>query len=144
MQYNQTLTYVNVLKDIVENYNNTIHNFIYQKLLNVFQNCDYFIISLLIHNNQQKNNKKNYFKIGDYVRFLKVRKIFNKKSFKTIYSTNFYKIIGIRGNQYLLDNKRYYYGEQLIKGTSKDNNFDKLQLINNKQNKEKRELKQEF
>jgi hypothetical protein len=44
MQYNQTLIYVNVLKNIVENYNNTIYSFIYQKSLDIFQNRDYPII----------------------------------------------------------------------------------------------------
>jgi hypothetical protein len=146
MQYNQTLTYFNVLNDIVENYNNTIHSSIHQTPSNVFHNRQRPIInlnnSLKVERNYQFNHKK--LNVGDSVRFLRVRKTFDKKSFEPVYSTNLYKIVGLRGNQYLLDNKRYYYGEQLIKGTQLNESFEKLLLKNKKQNKEERELKQEF
>jgi hypothetical protein len=49
-----------------------------------------------------------------------------------------------KGSEFKGNVLRYYYGEQLIKGTQLNESFEKLLLKNKKQNKEERELKQEF
>ena len=53
-------------------------------------------------------------KIGDYVRFQKKNKTFDKKGFIPTYSLNVHQIVGKKGRQYQLDNDKAYYPEQLI------------------------------
>ena len=58
---------------------------------------------------------KDDYKIGDYVRFQKKNKTFDKKGFIPTYSLNVHQIVGKKGRQHKLDNdKAYYYPEQLI------------------------------
>ena len=64
--------YINKLDDIVDEYNNTYHNTIKMKPIDVKDNT-------YINTSKEINNKDPKFKIGDYVRISKYKNIFAKK-----------------------------------------------------------------
>ena len=64
--------YINKLDDIVDEYNNTYHNTIKMKPIDVKDNT-------YINTSKEINNKDPKFKIGDYLRISKYKNIFAKK-----------------------------------------------------------------
>ena len=64
--------YINKLDDIVDEYNNTYHNTIKMKPIDVKDNT-------YINTSKEINNKDPKFKIGDYVRISKYKNILAKK-----------------------------------------------------------------
>jgi len=61
-----------------------------------------------------KNVSKVNVQIGDFVRFLKKRKTFDKKGFISTYSLNVHRIVGKFEKSFVLDNGKSFYPEQLV------------------------------
>ena len=68
--------YFDVLDDIVNEYNNTVHRAIKMKPIEVTD--DYYAESNGTAFNQNPNKKNPKFKVGDYVRISKYKNIFSK------------------------------------------------------------------
>ena len=69
--------YFDVLDDIVNKYNNTVHRTIKIKLIDVKDNTR--IDSIELHSKKEGNNKDPKFKVGDHVRISKYKSIFGKE-----------------------------------------------------------------
>ena len=138
---NKTSNYINVLDDLVFNYNITIHNTIKHKPIDVFNNKEYPM--------QQGLNIKNIkrkFKVGDYVRAIKKRKTFDKRGFIPTYTETVYKIEEIKNNKYTLNNGKQSYEEELIPAKENEtfNSFKQLMDNINVENAVNRSLQKEF
>ena len=77
--------YADKLDDIVDNYNNVYHRTIKMRLIDV---------KTSIYNNfdVQHNDKDSKFKVGDYIRISKYKKIF-AKCYKPNWSENYFFLI---------------------------------------------------
>src|SRR5690606_13205571 len=114
-----TLRYVDVLSDLVANYNNTKHSMIKKRPINVFTGKEYpYEEGLGI--NPTDLPIVQPFKIGDIVRYKKTRGTFDKRGFVPTFSAKLHKIEKINNNKYLLSNGRSYYAEELVKGTAQE------------------------
>jgi hypothetical protein len=140
-----TLRYVDILQDLISNYNNKKHSMTKKKPIDVFNGKEKVYeegYPISFHQLQRK------FKIGDMVRYHKSRKVFDKKGFNPTFSVKIYSIVGITNNKYELSNGKTYYEAELVKATQKPgvmvSSYKSLIDENKKQNKEERELKQEF
>lgn len=116
---NSTLTYIDILDDLIHNYNNTKHSTTKMKP-----------IDILMHGKQSQqeyNVPEQYdFKVGDKVRHLLKHKIFSKRSFQNNFSMTVYTIKEIDNNKYILNNDHAYFGYELIYANDqKQNDYDK-------------------
>lgn len=84
--------YIDVLDDVVESYNNTIHSATGYAPSQVGQNE---IIKILNKDNEKDESNEPLFKVGDYVRVAKTKLTF-EKGYETKYSRMLYKISGSR------------------------------------------------
>ena len=100
MTKNDTVRYVDVLDDIISNYNNTVHSSIRHTPAKVFSGKEYPMQQGL---NLKKTDKRK-FNIGDSVRAIKVRKTFDKRGFVPTFTMTVYKITDIKNNKYVLNN----------------------------------------
>ena len=112
MEYNETLKFVDVLPQLIYNYNNSIHSTINAKPADVMNN-----ISI-----PSTHLRQDYvipdFNIGDTVRYRRKLAIFDKKGLVNTYSKNVYTITYINNHKIKLSNNRYYDPFDLIKGNS--------------------------
>jgi hypothetical protein len=129
---NDTLKYIDVLDQLVYNYNHTTHSTTKQQPYNIMNNG---------YKSQQKYNviPTNVFQIGDKVRHLLRNKTFSKKAFNNTYSLKVYTIKDIINNRYVLNNDKVYDYFELIKASNDDNNdfSEKVQEMNNANRYEK-------
>jgi len=140
MTANDTVKYVDALSQIVNKYNHTKHSTINKTPHAVLKQGKTPIIEL-----NESDIMKDNFKINDFVRFRKKNKTFDKKGFIPTYSLNVHKIVGKKVRQYILDNEKAYYPEQLIhakKGENLSELKKKHQAIQ-KEERMKRESKKE-
>jgi hypothetical protein len=112
-----SVKYVDVLDDIVYNYNHSEHSMINEKPYLVFNGKEWPKEKGL----NIDTTKLNKFKVGDYVRALKKRKVFDKKGFKEIFSHTVHQITSIHNNKYTLDNGKTYYAEELVRAKEGEN-----------------------
>lgn len=127
------------IDDLVDIYNNTYHTTIGDTPNNIWENLNY---------NQQKIIQKPVeFKVGDMVRIIKIKEIFNKAD-EIIHSKEVYKVMKVNKNTVTLDNGNNYKSYEIIKVNDiiyLDNNGNKEEEIANqifqKEQKIKRELK---
>ena len=110
-----TLKYYDVLPALVNNYNNTFHRTIKHKPIEIFY--DKQIPDEIKY--QDKINEK--YKVNSKVRILMKKKLFDKKSFEPVYSTNVYEITKIFEKKIYLKNINtgktlinYYLPQQLL------------------------------
>ena len=68
--------YFDVLDDIVNKYNNTVHRTIKMKPIDVKDNT--YVDSMELHSKKEVKDKDPKFKVGDYVRISKYKNIFAK------------------------------------------------------------------
>jgi hypothetical protein len=139
-----TLSYKNVLPDLISNYNNTRHSTIKKKPIDVFKGLQYPAEQGL---GLTSNDLIRKFSVGDMVRYQKKRKVFDKRGFKPTFSVKIYQIVGIRNNKYELNNGRSYYEEELVKATTEPLHLEssyRLMKLNKKENKAERQLREEF
>ena len=135
---NQTLTFINVLDDIIYNYNHKIHSTTQRKPIDIYKNKKLPI-------EQLQNTKTKLFKIGDKVRHRIKRKVFDKKGITPTYSLNVFTVKAIKGYKYELSNGRLYDPNDLQKVNNEDNleTFINKVKDNTKLNKQVRKQKQE-
>ena len=117
MTKTDSVRYIDVLNDIISNYNNTVHSSIKQQPVNVFHGIKYPMKQGL---NLDKGDKKK-FNVDDSVRAIKVRKTFDKQGFVPTYTLTVYKIKDIKNNKYVLSNGKSYYEEELIHAKEGEN-----------------------
>ena len=107
-----TKVWIDVLDDIVDNYNNSVH-----KSLGLTPNQMANVDSKFLVDNLEYNHSNNLYEIGDKVRKLIKHNIFDKEGDK--YSKTIYTIDKIEGNRiYLNDSKDkndYYLPRELLK-----------------------------
>jgi len=127
------------IDDLIDIYNNTYHKTIGDTPYDIWNNINY--------NQQTIIQKPVEFKIGDMVRIVKVKEIFNKAD-EIIHSKDVYKVMKVNKNNITLDNGYSYKPYELIKANDiiyLENNDDKKEELENqifqKEQKIKRELK---
>lgn len=146
MNYYNTLSYVDVLPFLLENYNNTIHSSTSQKPIDIFLGKAYPIIKL---DSQYVPPIQNY-QIGDKVRYLKVKKIFDKAGFVPNFTESIFTITDIKNNKCLLSNGKWFYPEQLVHATDipesnqPNDTFIEKMKENKKNTQFERKQKEEF
>ena len=141
MYANNTLTFVDVLDKLIDNYNHTKHTTTKRTPYSIFYEGEVPLIPGLglDHDDEGKLRK------GDKVRVMLKRTVFTKRAVEPVYSTTIHKIIGMKNGLYILDNDKQYHKEQLIKATEKDNNiFEKLKEDNDNTMKKEKKLKEDF
>lgn len=144
MTSNDTLNYIDVIDDLVYNYNHSYHSSIKMKPVDKLDEKE-----IPIHINLDEKEKVDIydeFSIGDKVRHLKKRKTFDKMGFGPIYSLKIFQITEKKGKRFLLDNGKLYYPQHLLKVNSNDDSLntygDKIKQ-NKKMNKIEVENKKE-
>ena len=120
MTYHQSKRYIDALPDLLENYNSAPHSglggltpndawdhpsrareYHYQKIQKAFAA-------------QKKGKKGKAIEVGDWVRVLKLRAVFDK-GYNVKYSLTPHKVVDIKGLNYVLDNGRFYRAARLLK-----------------------------
>jgi hypothetical protein len=142
MAKNNTHKYIDVLDDIIYNYNHTEHSSIGHTPEDVFEGKEYPIIEGV--DLEDLGGRK--FKVGDYVRSIKRRKTFDKKAFTPTFSLTVHKIDRIKNGKYTLSNGKTYYEEELVKAKKGEDLKDvkKKNKTLKREEKIKRENLQEF
>uniref|UniRef100_A0A6C0EIM9 Integrase catalytic domain-containing protein n=1 Tax=viral metagenome TaxID=1070528 RepID=A0A6C0EIM9_9ZZZZ len=116
------INFYDIYKDILDNYNNTIHSSIYNNTPNeAFENKDIQIKyrKETLDYNDNINNKINL-KIGDTVRAIKKKKIFDKENIR--FSKKIYIIDEIKNYKYIIKDESNNIKKKLYK-------FNELQLV---------------
>jgi hypothetical protein len=135
-----TYKWINVIDDIVENYNNSYHSGIKTSPNQITNEQIERIYTDNIQYNSYLKDRLNI-KIGDLVRTLNSKHIFEKEGEK--YSTVVYEVVGIIGNKYEIKNiktnnilqKKYgiyelsKISETIEKFDNKKNNKNKQQIL---------------
>jgi len=102
MKSYKTHKYIDVLPDLVNNYNDNIHSSIKMKPKDVKPEEEEKIYEIKLHEkNRVDNNIIEQFSIGDKVRILKQRSIFGKGQ-STYYSKQVYTIMGKEYNSFIV------------------------------------------
>jgi len=109
MTINDTVKYVDAVDDMIDNYNNTKHSSIHRTPFEILKK-EKLPITVVDNVTVPLDD----YKIGDYVRFQRKTKTFDKKGFYPTFSLKVYKIKGRKGRQYILEDDKAYYPEQLI------------------------------
>lgn len=110
---NDTLKYIDVLDDLVYNYNNTPHNSLFSKSPATID--DDTVVKIMLREKEmfdEVDTQNNKFSVGDKVRSLNKRNLFEKG--RATYSKTIKTITEKMGNSWILDNdktKRYKYYE---------------------------------
>lgn len=111
MTKNDTVKYIDVLDDIIYNYNHTVHSGIGHKPEDVFKGKEWPMEQGIGFGGE----KRKKFKVGDFVRAVKKRKTFDKRGFVPTFSLTVHRVESIKNNKYLLSNGKTYYEEELVK-----------------------------
>ena len=130
--------YIHILPQLIKNYNTSYHKTIQDKPINIW-------------NGKSKNNqpiKRIYFdfQVGDKVRRINDRNIFDKKSSTNTYTKKIFTITRIDGRSYYLDDQqKAYRGHELLKAVGEDltNEFDTQIEKEKQQAKQNRVLNRE-
>ena len=102
-----TLRYIDVLQDLIESYNNTYHRSIKMKPINVNEENEKKVHKTLLPINRMKAKSK--YKIGDYVRLSRKKRMFSKE-----HSPNWTEEIFIIRNINLKSQPVTYYVKDLL------------------------------
>ena len=101
MTVNDTVKYYDAIPDIIENYNKTVHSATKKTPYSILKGKQVPLIELY-----DSDIVRDDYKIGDYVRFQKKNKTFDKKGFIPTYSLNVHQIVGKKGrDKTLMDQK---------------------------------------
>jgi transposase InsO family protein len=111
MTYNQTKRYVDELPVLLENYNKSPHSSLGGMTPNEAWNYphearDYHYEKIKKALKQTKL-KSNVIRVGDHVRVLKLKQVFDK-GYHIKYSMTPHKVVDIKGLNYFLENGRFY------------------------------------
>lgn len=111
---NDNFDWVSVLPEIVENYNNKVHSRMKAKPIDVIQGKD-------TPKFNYKVNEGNELEVGDKVRIITQKSVFDKPSLTHNYSKNVYVIESFDGTSYKLSNGKNYPRWKLLKSEIGDN-----------------------
>jgi len=106
---NKTKTYLPVLNELVENYNNTVHSSTGSK---PSKPNDKRIEAIIKHREDLAADDLVTLAVGDHVRYLKNKVTFEKGG-KPKYSTAVHTVVDALGKRYVLDNGKSYMYYQL-------------------------------
>lgn len=130
--------YIRKIPDFIFNYNTTYHSTIKDYPLNIWNGAS---------KNNQKISRVHYpFKVGDMVRTINYKNVFDKKSSLNTYTKKVYEITRIEGNSFYLDDlQKAFRGHELLLANSGDltSDFDERIKRETKEKKIERELKRE-
>lgn len=130
--------YIKKIPELIFNYNTTYHSTIKDYPMNIWRG---------VHENKQEITRVHYpFKVGDLVRTINTKNIFDKKSSLNTYTKKVYEITRIEGRSYFLDDlEKAYRGHELIlaNGGNLTSELDEKIKEDNKTRKVERELKRE-
>ena len=130
--------YIHVLPQLIRNYNNSYHKTIQDTPANIWTGKS--------KNNQPIKRIYYDFEVGDKVRHINNRNLFDKKSSTNTYTKKIFTITRIEGRTYYLDDlQKAYRGHELIKAVGEDltNEFDTQIEQAKKQEKSNRFLSRE-
>jgi transposase InsO family protein len=130
--------YIHVLPQLIKNYNNSYHKTIKDTPINIWNRKT--------KNNQPIKRIYYYFEVGDKVRHINDRNLFDKRSSTNTYTKKIFTITKIDGRSYYLDDlQKSYRGHELIKAVGEDltNEFDNQLEQAKKQEKQNRVLNRE-
>lgn len=142
MAKNNTYKYIDVLDDIIYNYNHTVHSSTGHTPEDIFRGKEWPIIEGIGF----EKSTKTKFKVGNHVRSIKRRRTFDKKSFVPTFSLTVHKIESIKNGKYTLSNGKTYYEEELVRAKEGEDLKDvkKKNKTIKRDEKIKRENRQEF
>jgi len=117
--YHQTDRYVDALPKLVKNYNNAPHSSLEKMTPN--EAWEFPVEARDVHYRRiqkklipkSKRRKSAGIQIGDSVRVLKLKKVFDK-GYHVKYSLTIHKVVAIKGLNYVLDNGRFYRAARLL------------------------------
>jgi transposase InsO family protein len=117
MTYNQTKSYVDELPEMVSNYNKAPHSSLggmspNEAWMDENKARDYHYERIKKGMTGKKN--KNGIAVGDWVRVLKLRGVFDKQ-YNVKFSLTTYQVVDIKGLNYFLDNGKFYRAARLLK-----------------------------
>ena len=116
--HKQTKRYLDVLPKFVKKYNTTPHSslgdFTPEEALKYPRDIRNIFYERVQSAMLKKKGKKQALKVGDYVRVLKVKGVFDK-GYHVKYSLTVHRIVDERGHNFILDNGRYYRAARLLK-----------------------------
>jgi hypothetical protein len=130
--------FISVLQSLIKNYNTTHHKTIKNTPLDIWSGKE--------SNNQPINIVSHNFKLGDVVRHLVKKKVFDKNSSTTTYTKTTYTITKIEGHSIFLDDLTKPFKEhELIKavGANMETSYDKSIQEEGRQKTIKRRLNRE-
>jgi hypothetical protein len=110
------INFIDVYKDLLENYNNSIHSSIEHTPNEAFKDKDIQIETRkegLEHNKEVYNNNNNNLNIGQTVRAIKNKDIFDKE--KPRFSKKIYTIVDIKGTKYIIKDEEGNIKKKLYK-----------------------------
>ncbi len=135
-----TYKWIDVIEDIVDNYNNSYHSSIKTTPNDItLKQMDRNYTDNIIHNAEVRSKMK--IKIGDYVRTLNSKTIFDKEGER--YSKTVYLVVGIIGNKYQIKNENTDNVLQKVYGINELSKINKDFDVYETQNKNKEEVVKE-
>ncbi len=116
--HKQSKKYINALEGFIEKYNNTPHSslgeFTPNEALHYPRDIRNIFYARVQKAMSKKVGKKQQLQIGDHVRVLKIKGIFDK-GYHVKYSLGVHTIVDIKGLNYILDNGKFYRADRLRK-----------------------------
>ena len=139
---NDTYKWIDVIDDIIKNYNNTINRSTGLEPIKI----NSFIENQIINNKRDETNLiktgKHLFSTGDFVRIKNKKKLFDDKQ-KSKFSNEIFQIVKVLNNSAMLNNDEKFKLSELIKVENIENkeliNIPKNIIENKIKNKLKRE-----
>jgi transposase InsO family protein len=118
MTHTRSKTYIDALPELVENYNDAPHS----SLDGMTPNEAWKFPTAARENHYEriqkalakKSKSKGAIQVGDYVRVLKLKNVFDK-GYHVKYSLGTHKVIEIKGLNYILDDGKFYRANRLQK-----------------------------
>ena len=134
---NDNFDWVSVLPEIVEDYNNAVHSRMKAKPIDVLNGKD-------SPKFKYKNNDDKQLEVGDKVRIITQKNLFDKPSLTHNYSKNVYVIESFNGTSYQLNNGKSYPRWKLLKSGSEIPQKDVEPVVKQREIKAEKRLEEEF
>ena len=126
-------SYIDDLQSLIWNYNHTKHSTTNQQPIEIWEGKN--------SNNQKINIIPNHFVVGERVRHLVKKKVFDKSSDTTTYTKTVYTITEISGQSvYLDDLKKPYRPYELIIANSENDNEDQGETYDKRISHDKKQM----
>ena len=136
MTENNTFRYIDILDDVLESYNNTVHSATGYTPNDVDENAAYIIRDKMLQS--EEHQRPQLFFVGDYVRMLKRKKTF-EKGYETNFTDEIFKVVSAepKGKHFIykLEDQAgepvigYFYHEELSKVIKEKRKYHKISHI---------------